>query len=194
MNGVPFLNVEYMYLRITDFFNNFDPVSFGASVEHYAGYIKPLGWLVTIFFLSLMVYTFIKTKKIENAVYAEMFRKPDQAEVPIASAQDAALNERWMKVQAHISSTNPSDWKIAILEADIMLADILEKKGYQGDSISDKLKGVDKKDFITLDSAWAAHKIRNQIAHEGTGFQLNEREARQAIELYKTVFSEFYHI
>ena len=75
-----------------------------------------------------------------------------------------------------------------------MLADILEKMGYQGDSIGDKLKSVDKSDFLTLDYAWDAHRIRNQIAHEGSDFQLNEREAKRVIELYKTVFSEFYHI
>ena len=80
------------------------------------------------------------------------------------------------------------------MEADIMLADILTKMGYQGDSIGEQLKGVEPSDFLTLNDAWEAHKVRNQIAHQGSDFQLNERDAKRIIGLYKKVFSEFYYI
>jgi len=104
------------------------------------------------------------------------------------------VNEKWEKVIIHINSENPSDWKLAILECDIMLSDILEKMGYMQQSIGDKLKSIEPSDFTNIEAAWEAHKIRNQIAHEGSEFMMNEREAKRVIGLYELVFREFKYI
>jgi len=104
------------------------------------------------------------------------------------------VNEKWQNVIVHINSNNPADWKLAILECDIMLSEILEKMGYMQDSIGEKLKAVEPSDFTNIENAWEAHKIRNQIAHEGTDFMINEREAKRVIGLYETVFEEFEYI
>ena len=94
----------------------------------------------------------------------------------------------------HLNSPNPGDWRLCILEADIMLSEMLNKLNYKGDTIGDKLKTAAKGDFQTLDFAWEAHKIRNAIAHEGADFSLPQLEAKRVINLYKAVFEEFYYI
>ena len=53
------------------------------------------------------------------------------------------------------------------------------------------LKSVDKNNFLTLDDAWEAHKVRNDIAHSGINFQLNERETKRVLALFEKVFKEF---
>ncbi len=100
-------------------------------------------------------------------------------------------NTRWERVVGLVDSLNENDWRLAIIEADIMLADLLEKMMLPGDTIGDKLKLIEKSDFNTLDAAWEAHKMRNAIAHQGTNFLLTQREARRIISLYESVFSEF---
>ncbi|HEY4516071.1 MAG TPA: hypothetical protein VJH67_02700 [Candidatus Paceibacterota bacterium] len=102
------------------------------------------------------------------------------------------MADKWKKVLEHIESEHPSDWRLAIIEADIMLAELLEKLNLPGETIGDKLKSVEKSDFNTLDFAWEAHKVRNKLAHEGSEFLLNQREARRVIDLYDQVFKEFY--
>lgn len=104
------------------------------------------------------------------------------------------VDSRWDRVVSHADSDNPNDWKIAILEADIILGDLLDHLGYQGDSIGAKLKQIEKSDFLTLDAAWEAHKVRNAIAHEGGQFLINQREVLRVLELYKEVFDEFYYV
>jgi hypothetical protein len=101
------------------------------------------------------------------------------------------IQERWQKVLLHVESEESSNWRLAIMEADIILDDMLDKQGYHGDSIGDKLKSVEPSDFNTVEQAWEAHKVRNQIAHEGTDFLLTHREAKRVIGLYKNVFEEF---
>jgi hypothetical protein len=100
-------------------------------------------------------------------------------------------NPQWEKILSHIESINESDWRLAILEADIMLDTLLDNMGLPGETMADKLKAVEKSDFTTIDSAWEAHKVRNQIAHEGGTFVLNQDEAKRVIELYRSVFDEF---
>ncbi|HMO78900.1 MAG TPA: hypothetical protein PJ997_02355 [Candidatus Paceibacterota bacterium] len=103
-------------------------------------------------------------------------------------------NKRWSNIQTLINSHNVNDWRQAIIEADIILEEMLDRMGYKGDSIGEKLKQVEKSDFLTLDSAWEAHKIRNRIAHKGSNYVLSKDDAERAIELYRAVFSEFYYI
>lgn len=101
------------------------------------------------------------------------------------------VNPHWERVLTLINSLNENDWRLAIIEADIMLDDILSKLSLPGDTIGDKLKAVERSDFTTIDNAWEAHKIRNQIAHEGPSFRLNHHEAKRVIGLFETVFNEF---
>jgi len=101
------------------------------------------------------------------------------------------MKQRWSRVTEHISSMTDNDWKLAILEADIMLDEMLDRQGYHGESIGDKLKKVETADFDSINEAWEAHKIRNQIAHEGSAFMLSQRQARETVAMYEKVFKEF---
>lgn len=110
------------------------------------------------------------------------------------SVAPSAGQVQWRNIQRYMQSHNPSDWRLAILEADILLYDMLDQIGFQGDSIGEKLKSVDPASFNSLDNAWQAHKIRNLIAHEGANFELTYDESKKAINNYQKVFDEFYFI
>lgn len=103
-------------------------------------------------------------------------------------------NPRWNTVLKRMESGNEADWRLAIIEADIILSEMLSKMGYKGESIADKLKQVEESDFKTIQSAWSGHKIRNNIAHGGSEYHLSKGEAEKAISFYKEVFEEFYFI
>jgi hypothetical protein len=127
-----------------------------------------------------------------NTALNQLYNPPVSAApgVPIEEKK----NRRWERVQNHINSQNQNDWKFAILEADIILDDLLTAMGYKGETVADKLKSVEKSDFLSIDLAWEAHKVRNQIAHEGADYLITEREARRVVDLFKAVFEEFHFI
>ena len=116
----------------------------------------------------------------------------DENGKPILNA--SGENKKWNEVEKHIASMNSSDWRMAILEADIMLYEMLDQMGYDGETVADKLKQIESSDFSTLDLAWRAHKVRNVIAHEGTSYALSYEQARDTIDMYRKVFAEFYFI
>lgn len=110
------------------------------------------------------------------------------------SAPLQITNPKWIQIENLMQSHNVSEWKVAILEADILLYDMLTQMGYEGDSIGEILKNVDKANFVTIDDAWKAHRIRNIIAHEGANYELSREEAERTIRLFKRVFDEFYFV
>ena len=83
-----------------------------------------------------------------------------------------------------------SQWREAIIESDIMLDDILARRGYVGDGVGEKLKSIESTTLSSLQDAWEAHKVRNQIAHQGSSFALTEDFARRTIARYEAVFRE----
>lgn len=195
MDSINFLNLEYVFLRVVDFFKNFDIVAILNWLIHYINYLIPAATILSIFLLGVIIYArreIGKMKKEDTSKFEEEKQKSKQANA--VAGQDSELAQKWAEVTGLINSNNPTDWRLAILEADIMMGDVLEKMGFQGDTIGDKLKSIDKSDFRNLQAAWEAHTVRNQIAHEGSEFKMNEREAKRIIDLYKAVFSEFYHI
>ena len=66
--------------------------------------------------------------------------------------------------------------------------DLLEKHGYPGEGVGERLRSAT---FATLQDAWEAHKVRNQIAHEGSAFNLSADLVRRTIGRYENVFHEF---
>lgn len=150
----------------------------------------------TVLIVGLLTFVLYLTMRI-NQVRAREIRAMKTA-VAKASAErqatSAGRNPRWLHVLESIESEKPNDWRQAIIEADIMLDEMLTSVGYQGESVGEKLKQMGRNKFATVDMAWDAHKIRNQIAHGGSNYILSQREARRAIEMYRQVFEEFSYI
>ncbi len=143
------------------------------------------------------VSTFIFTKKAD-AIWREEKAKFYPKDIPAVSSNPEPVENsqtgRWQKVVKLSESENQSDWRLAVIEADIILDELLEKLQLPGDTMREKLEAVEKSDFTTIESAWEAHKARNMIAHEGSNFIINQREIRRIISLYEAVFKEFYLI
>ena len=146
-----------------------------------------IGTIITLVFLGGIVYVTIRTNQIRT-------RETQRIQAAIPKVTEPYRNERWEKVLKNVSSENPSDWRFAILESDVMLDELFTRVGYQGVSLGEKLKAATRGDVKSLDAAWEAHKIRNQIAHEGGDYILTQRETKRVIELYALVFKEFQYI
>ena len=146
--------------------------------------------IIIISFIGI-IYCLEKIKKI-RAKEKDIYELKIENGFETIDNGDRAMAHRWNSATQHINSENPNDWKQAIIEADIILDDLLDKLGYRGESIGEKLKRVNPGDMKTLNEAWEAHKVRNQIAHEGSSFNLTHHQAKQIIANYRKVFDEFY--
>jgi len=184
---------------LLSYLGNFDATPLGAFWNRVSIFFLDRVWpvwkvaalVVSAGALIGIVYSFKKLQQITNEelkVYGPPIGKlPDVDESKLIPPK----NERWEKVQKYINSNNSSDWRLAVIEADVMLEELLRTLGYVGESVGEMLKSIDKSEFLTVDDAWEAHKVRNNVAHSGGDFQLSERDARHTISLFEKVFREF---
>lgn len=193
---ITFLNPEYLFQKIYEFFSGTPVFEFLISLietlrEFLARYSRVSAFISALLLIGAgySILRILQIRKKEKEIFDGL---AEVAPAKIIEGEETRpSNPKWEKVLEHISSASPSDWRLAILESDIMLDELLDDLNYRGESIGDKLKKIEKSDFSSLDLAWEAHKIRNQIAHEGSEFLLSEREAKRVVSLYEEVFKEF---
>lgn len=165
------------------------------ALKVFLGDLTGLALVLSVFFVIVIIYCVEQLKVIRNKEKLMYDTKTEPAyETGLPESGDALLAHRWDTVIQHVSSSNPNDWRQAIIDADIMLDDILTKLGYQGEGVGEKLKRVEEGEMRHRQDAWDAHLVRNRIAHDGSAFQITQVEAQHVINLYKRVFEEFFYI
>lgn len=127
-------------------------------------------------FIVLAVFFFRKAKKIRSSVLG-------RAEKTLAERPEV-VSEHWQGVLEHLNSANESEWRLAIIEVDKLVDDLLIQKGYEGESMAERLSLLTKGELQSLDLLWEAHKIRNRIVHK-LDFKINRNEALRVISYYE---------
>jgi len=177
------INLEFVFQKIYELIFGFGDIV-GAG-EAAASFLYIVSYVASAILVIVVIYYLVKIKKLDerhSLVFFDLFKQ---------SPATTQKSVRWNDVVAHITSDNPAQWRVAILEADSMLDEMLRNIGYTGAGVGEMLKQVEQGDMINLDGAWEAHKIRNKIAHDGIHYGLTEAEAHQTINLYRLVFQEF---
>ena len=171
-------NIEFFapwWQDITIWFSHF---WFGYSIFAY---------LLALVFLYIFIYASIRYASLKEELDSVITWQREAYESMYGKS---VQQNRWNDVLQHLDSANPNDWKFAILEADIMLDSYLKRSGQPGSSLGDRLKGMSEQSLNTLNEAWEAHKVRNQVAHGGADFVLTQKLARDTIARYRAVFTE----
>lgn len=161
------------------------------TVSFFTPFLKFFGYILAA---ALGIGTFILNKKAD-LIWATVISKVYPENMTFGAAPTADLKnpvtEKWKQIVEWSESNTEANWRLAIIEADIMLDNLITSLHLPGDTMGERMKAVEKSDFNTIDLAWEAHKARNNIAHQGGEFALNQREARRIISLYERVFREF---
>lgn len=122
---------------------------------------------VAIFFVGLLMLIIIATtrrggKKLNTEHYAQRMRQ----------------------IEALLERKDPNANSMAILNADKLLDNALREKGVRGANMGERLKNS-ASSFSNLNSIWAAHKLRNRIAHED-GITVSDDQARRALNTFRS--------
>ncbi len=187
------LNVEYLFRLAYECLRGacYGSIGFAklsAWIAHLWLWIIVIGYILSVIALIVLIYSTVRLFELRH-------REEEYYDTVISpEGKASSADKRWEHIQSLSESATASDWRTAIIEADIMLDDLLTKQGYVGDNVGEKLKNADSTTFKTLQDAWEAHKVRNQIAHQGSAFDLSDTIAQRTIARYENVFREFHAI
>lgn len=183
-----FLNLEYLFFLVFKAVGGF--LGYVFSIEFLQD-MKLFLTVLIILFIALVLFYLVRLFELQQ----EGKKKPASHSVKTSSAVSSSApsssrNETWEGIRSKLLSDNQSDWRLAIIEADIYMDKLLDDKGYHGDTTSDKLKQIATGDLGSLQVAWEAHKVRNRIAHDGAAFTLTQPEARRVLSYFEIVFRD----
>ncbi len=144
---------------------------------------------ISIICIAIIIFSLVRMREIQNEGKEHLNHEINTA---FARNKEAEKNEnpRWHYILTLIESPNDSDWRVAIIEADTMLDEVLTKKGMDGETLSDKLEQAKSNGYATIQNAWDAHLVRNKIAHQGSNFSLTQIEGRRVIRMFQNFFEE----
>ena len=92
--------------------------------------------------------------------------------------------KRWGKIKTRFELPSESEQKLAIIEAEGILDEILKKMGFSGATFEERLKQMTSVQLSNIEEIWEAHKIRNNIVHD-PDYRLSPVESRKAFEIYE---------
>jgi len=95
---------------------------------------------------------------------------------------------RWMSIETRLKRAEESSHTLCIYDADKLLDQALRERGYSGKTMGERMKQCQGK-WTNGNGVWAAHKLRNRLAHEENASVDYER-ARQALVAYKQALKD----
>ena len=137
-----------------------------------------------VLFIAGIIFTMIKSRELSNKEY-EMYKPID-----VSEQEEVRQETQWEIILRHRDSGNPAEWKIAIIEADNLLDEVLQSAGFEGVTLGERLTAGTERNRELFSPLWEVHKLRNTIAHE-QGIELTQREVQQALRVYETFFRNF---
>jgi len=182
------LNLEYYYYRL---FTGLG-ILLNKIREFWTWFrgqdLAMISFAITVFCLIGVAILLWKVKKMSEdniSAYADLFAKEKAPETRL---------DKWGEIKGHLKSDNPTEWKIAIIEADALMDEIIKKIGYKGESFSERLKNIEPSDFVNLQNVWESHKVRNRLVHEPDKIQLDKSLAEKTVIGYERALKELKYI
>ena len=111
---------------------------------------------------------------------------PRERAVPL----EREVSGEWVGIRKFAESQNPSEWNMAILQADALLDDVLQHMGHEGNTVKERLDLVDPTQLPSYDRVLSAHRLRNMIAHDPM-IQHTKETINHALASYELAFREF---
>ncbi len=182
-----------MFQFLTAQNNIFSDITIDSSL-----FIVVLGWLFYIldlikpflvaFVLALslhIIYVLYKTNRLkkEFSIYIDSIFEDNEDE----EASKEKLLANWLLIEKKFESSIESENKLAVIEADKFIDDILKKMlpSLASEEMSKRLKKISRSLVPSIDKIWYAHKIRNKIVHD-PNFELTKEHLQRILDAYNS--------
>ena len=167
-----------------EFFENISAAINAPGIQENLFWVRLVFGGTGIFFIFAIIFFLIKSNWINFTAFdvATFARFPGM--------RLRTTGRRWQAILARLESANEAEYKLAILEADTMLADILKRASIAGENMEAQLDNVPPTIIPNISILKDAHNLRNTIV-SNPDYRLSQQEARKTLEIYETVFREF---
>lgn len=137
------------------------------------------GALIWFTFYCISASNWVKSKIIEKGM--DYFSVGDVGKYRLLKV--------WKHVIARMKTNNPSNWKLAIMEADELMDEVIKSSGYRAATIDERFKQAESGVFPTIDQLRDAHQVRVKLNRDPE-FNVTKEEAMRVLRIYQQAFKE----
>lgn len=100
------------------------------------------------------------------------------------------LRIRWERIRSKLDTSKEADYKLAIIEADHLIDDLIKRLVFTGDNMTERLNAVPPGQLENIEDLRKAHEIRNRIIHEDD-FHIDREAATETLALFEGFLKYF---
>jgi hypothetical protein len=109
---------------------------------------------------------------------------------PELVTQKSKLQIKWNRIKEKMKSDDQSDYKVAIIEGDNIIDDLIARMGYKGKNFGERLDGINPGQIENIEDLRFAHNVRNQIIHD-ENFALTKDDAHRVLDCFEEFLRYF---
>lgn len=151
--------------------------------------LKPLSFLAIFIFIWVIIWTLRKSPLVDWYIRtdAEDFFGGGPYGV------EKKAQAKWKKIEKRLKSKQESDWKLAIIEGEEIVSEVLFEMGYQGEDIGKQLKGASEVHIPHLKSLLKASEVYSNIISD-PDYALKKEESEEIIKNFKDFLKNFEYL
>ena len=133
-----------------------------------------------LFFLAFVIYFMINSSWLQYKFLEDV--------TEFFSWQAYGLREvskQWNKIKKKTESGLESDYKLAIIDADDLLVEVLDNRGYEGKDFNETIKKASGLITPILNDVLQAHEVRNSIVYD-PNYKLSADQLKKVLSTYES--------
>lgn len=154
------------------------------ELQAYFIWVKILFFIVIVLFVTMIIIGVTKTP------YLQLSMLGDAVEfVTYRPYGFPKMGRRWQKIMRRLDTGNESEYKLAIIEADALLDEMLKKMRLAGETTDERLQKITPFMIPNAEELKTSHQVRNSIVYD-PDYRLSLSEARRVLLAYQKTFEE----
>ncbi len=147
-----------------------------------------LGALKIIFLaVSLALIVFIVFILLKSSYLKSFFFEDTKEFLQFKTHGASKLVKEWKKINKKLESELESEYKLAVIEADVLLDEVLSRMGHTEETIEEKLKATTSAELYNIEEVKKARKTRNGIVYD-PDYSLTLDKAKETLKVYEEAF------
>ena len=142
--------------------------------------VKMIFIFFAVFFLVFVIYFMV------NSSWLQYKFLEDATEFFSWQAYGAReMSKQWNRIKKRTESGAEADYKLAIIDADDFLAEVLDSRGYDGKDFEDSIKKAGRLVAEIAGDIVGAHETRNSIVYN-PDFKISVDQAKKVLAIYES--------
>lgn len=156
---------------------------------YHSGLFSVIKILLEIYAVVLFIdLVLLLVQRGISANMREMFTGMD---VPLEiTTNKKKMQKKWSAIRRKLESQYEADYKVAIIEADEIIDNLVAGLGYAGDNFGERLNNIPDTQIVNIEGMRQAHEVRNRIIHDDN-FKLSREDADIALGQYEELLRSF---